>query len=417
MDKKYYDLIISLIKKHRKYPGLEAILDDIANDVYEHSKVVIGTVTNEEIIESYFNKVISTSIITVPKKMNFNTRTRHRIISTIEPETTSVNVENIIETNENSNAEEFFTDTDATEDLISTEQETSFLQEEVDTLEQTETIDNLVSTEELSTDDDNLEDFDTETVLVEEEEEEEIIIPADQEVNVDKSLVDKMINDSTKATVEEIKENNTNFEALDVLFVKDDETLEKDTESEVEIAESIEELQTVNEEIEELGEELGEELVEEIDHEEIVDEVLVEETLDKDFTEDDITLDTEDTTEALVDLEIEESEDVVLELEEEDDDDDENTSPTIEVDKNSDEYQAFDYSCFNYTPNNIEFDSEDILLSIKEVQKDYSNTNILDICELKFIQNKTVSEIAEQTGVTKSTVIEILNDVSEAIKE
>ena len=409
MDKKYYDLIISLIKKHRKYPGLEAILDDIANDVYEHSKVVIGTVTNEEIIESYFNKVISTSIITVPKKMNFNTRTRHRIISTIEPETTSVNVENIIETNENSNAEEFFENTDATEELISTEQETSLLLEATETLEQTETIDNIVIEEELSTDDDNLEDFDTETVLVEEEEEEDTT-PADQEVNVDKSLVDKMINDSTKATVEEIKENNTNFEALDVLFVKDNETLEEEAESEVEIAENIEELQTVNEEIEELGEEL----VEEIDHEEIVDEVLVEETLDKDFTEDDITLDTEDTTEALVDVEIEESEDVVLELEEEEE---ENTSPTIEVDKNSDEYQAFDYSCFNYTPNNIEFDSEDILLSIKEVQKDYSNTNILDICELKFIQNKTVSEIAEQTGVTKSTVIEILNDVSEAIKE
>ena len=412
MDKKYYDLIISLIKKHRKYPGLEAILDDIANDVYEHSKVVIGTVTNEEIIESYFNKVISTSIITVPKKMNFNTRTRHRIISTIEPETTSVNVENIIETNENSNAEEFFENTDATEELISTEQETSLLLEATETLEQTETIDNIVIEEELSTDDDNLEDFDTETVLVEEEEEEEDTTPADQEVNVDKSLVDKMINDSTKATVEEIKENNTNFEALDVLFVKDNETLEEEAESEVEIAENIEELQTVSEEIEELGEEL----VEEIDHEEIVDEVFEEETLDKDFTEDDITLDTEDTTEALVDLEIEESEDVVLELEEKDDDD-ENTSPTLEVDKNSDEYQAFDYSCFNYTPNNIEFDSEDILLSIKEVQKDYSNTNILDICELKFIQNKTVSEIAEQTGVTKSTVIEILNDVSEAIKE
>ena len=90
MDKKYYDLIISLIKKHRKYQGLEAILDDIANDVYEHSKVVIGTISNEEVIESYFNKVISTSIITVPKKMNFNTRVRHRIISTVLPDVSAI---------------------------------------------------------------------------------------------------------------------------------------------------------------------------------------------------------------------------------------------------------------------------------------------------------------------------------------
>ena len=73
MEKKYYDLIIDLIKEHRKFPGCESIIEDIAEDVYSHSKVVIGSITNEEVLISYFKKVISTSIVTVPKKLNINT--------------------------------------------------------------------------------------------------------------------------------------------------------------------------------------------------------------------------------------------------------------------------------------------------------------------------------------------------------
>ena len=66
MEKKYYDLIVTLIKNHRKYPGLESLLDDIAQDAYNHAQVVLGTITNEDVITSYLNKVVSTSIITVP---------------------------------------------------------------------------------------------------------------------------------------------------------------------------------------------------------------------------------------------------------------------------------------------------------------------------------------------------------------
>ena len=84
MEKQYYDLIVSLIKKHRKFNGCEAILEDIVQDVYEHSIVVLGTVSNDDVVNSYLQKIINTSIITVPKKLNVNTRTPHRII-TINP--------------------------------------------------------------------------------------------------------------------------------------------------------------------------------------------------------------------------------------------------------------------------------------------------------------------------------------------
>ena len=59
MENKYYDLIISLIKNHRKYPGLESILDDIAKDVLERSKVVVATVTNEDVVKAYLEKTVA----------------------------------------------------------------------------------------------------------------------------------------------------------------------------------------------------------------------------------------------------------------------------------------------------------------------------------------------------------------------
>ena len=45
MEKKYYDLIITLIKNHKKYIGLESILNDIAEDVYNRAQTVMYSIT------------------------------------------------------------------------------------------------------------------------------------------------------------------------------------------------------------------------------------------------------------------------------------------------------------------------------------------------------------------------------------
>ena len=80
-DNKYYSLIERLVKAHKKFPGYEAIIEDIIDDVYSHSEVIINSIDNDDVIHSYLEKVISTSIITVPKKLNFNTSVSHRVIS------------------------------------------------------------------------------------------------------------------------------------------------------------------------------------------------------------------------------------------------------------------------------------------------------------------------------------------------
>ena len=80
-DNKYYSLIEKLVKENRKYPGYEAILDDIIDDVYKHSQVIISAIDNESVLNAYIEKVITTSIITVAKKMNFNNHIKHRVIT------------------------------------------------------------------------------------------------------------------------------------------------------------------------------------------------------------------------------------------------------------------------------------------------------------------------------------------------
>ena len=107
---KYYNIIANLVKQHKKYPGNEAILDDIIDDVYSHSEVIINSINNDSVIIAYLEKVISTSIITVPKKMGFHKDIPHKIISA-EPvnEAPAVNkalVDQMINSSEKGNVSE-----------------------------------------------------------------------------------------------------------------------------------------------------------------------------------------------------------------------------------------------------------------------------------------------------------------------
>ena len=92
---KYYNIIADIVKKHIKYSGLEAILDDIIDDVYKHSEVIINSVPNESVISAYLEKVVSTSIITVPKKMGFHPEIKHATVSSVtqQPQQSSVSNE------------------------------------------------------------------------------------------------------------------------------------------------------------------------------------------------------------------------------------------------------------------------------------------------------------------------------------
>ena len=256
MENKYNDLILSLIKEHPKYTGYEAILEDIFNDVYSRSKVVLSTVTNEDVVVSYLKKVINSSIVTVPKKLNFNVRARHRVISTlpeislkkeelkkkikeepvVEQNTTNVSFENIeakehiesvvleedcLELDETVVSEAEFIEDDKQEDVVNAD---VIVFEEEDNIDDS---DELVLEEDVNIDSKNV-DCITEGV---DNVEKLNLIAEEPLINVDKNLVDKMINgvspsfeveDATSTDSVEIISESTGNE-LDVLVSELDE--------------------------------------------------------------------------------------------------------------------------------------------------------------------------------------------------
>lgn len=82
-DNKYYSLIENLVTTHHKYHGYEPILEDIIDDVFAHSKSIIETINDESVIKSYIQKIVSVSIITVPKRLNYHNEIKHRNITSI----------------------------------------------------------------------------------------------------------------------------------------------------------------------------------------------------------------------------------------------------------------------------------------------------------------------------------------------
>ena len=74
MEEKFYTLIKNIVTSHKKYVGLESILDEIIEDAYKRSGSYINAIDDEYLLEEYLTKIVSTSIIKVTKKLNMNTR-------------------------------------------------------------------------------------------------------------------------------------------------------------------------------------------------------------------------------------------------------------------------------------------------------------------------------------------------------
>lgn len=400
MEKKYYDLIISLIKNHRKYNGYEAILEDIANDVFEHAKVVLSSVDNEEVVTAYLNKVVTTSIITVPKKLNFNRQTTPRIVPDIleqvnEIDTSSSNCEIIVDEeheslsiNENCELKE----QELILDEVKTQQDIELELEEEEEEEPSDIIQNTFVQDEIA---DKITNSDTEIEQVSEEPSE----PLNTELqDVDVSLVDKMINgindDSITNEANESYVEDNEYENINEIEVQDDSIedtnlniLESDIQSEENIDNRNFELELTsdnefNNELDLSGE--GESL--ELKEESAIPEFLPEEE----------SADTIETVENDIPLE-------------------ENLSDN----NNVTDFIVPSFDCFEYNPQNIkdDIDVETIISTIDKLDKKYPEYQILNICQLKYEQNLSIAQIAEQTGFTEENVLDVLNQIVDAIKD
>lgn len=377
MEKKYYELIVSLIRNHRKFAGYESILDDIVEDVYNHAKIVMDSVTNEEVIISYLTKVIGTSIITVPKKLNINTRVKHHSI-TIEPQP----VQEIIK-------EEPPAPQPVTENIV--EQDINEVQEFP------------IEEEEIFVENN---DNEVETLVLEQN-------------SVDKTLVDKMINGAIEEPViEEVAEE-----------IELPEELEEISEQIFEPEEATEEL-LLEESAPELEENL--EITEsEPEEEPIAEENFIEESITEPETEqEELNLQTEDNflieenTDEPVLEEVEElniSEEFSTDLPEEktvlEEELLEDGISDTEMEAQTANFALPNYDCFKFNPEKAEFDEQEINSEIAEIESKHPEKQISRICSLKYSKNLSVSEIASAVEMSEEDVLDVLNEIIDIVKD
>ena len=365
-ENKYYNLIVEKVKAHPRFLGIENLLEDIIDDVYTHSQVVINSVTNEEVVDAYLNKVISTSIITVPKRLNVSTRANKKKSSSIEELTIDKSIQD-------------FTPLDDKFNISNTKIEFKKRNKQEDiNIDKTlvEKMINGVSAPESKLDLD-----------VRSEEQDEVLEEAD--------------------TIEEfIEEQDEVLEEADTIeeFIEEqDEVLEEaDTIEEFieEQDEVLEEADTIEEFIEEQDEVLEEaDTIEEFIEEQ--DEALEEtDTIEEFIEEQDEALEEADTIEEFIEEqdEVLEDADTIEEFIEEQDEENKNFSP--------------DYSMFNFNPNITLIEPEEIVTSIGKIQKDYPNIDISLICDLRYNKKETVANIANKVNIDTLEIVEILNAIS-----
>ena len=349
MNNKYYDLIVSLVKQHRKYPECASILEDIVADVYQRANFVLTTITDENVLKEYLNKLVSTSIIIMSKKLNLKENSKDSIKTAI------------IETlNKNSKEDE--------------EETSSYIIEnnEEGIVDLNETIEPVKETE-LN----EIEDF-CDLDEPSEEEVEEIAMPSNNS-EVDITLVDKMINGvSTKpeedSIVEPIEVETIDFEDE---IISLGETTESAEETE------LDEVETIDFEDEVISLDETTESAEETELEEV-------ETID--FEDEVISLD--ETIEPAEETELEE----------------------VEENQVSDKSGIY-HACFDFEPEENNLDIDLIQSELLSLDKKYSQKRILEICDLKYNKNLSISQIAEKTSLPIDDIISTLLDVVNAIKD
>ena len=445
---KYYSIIENIVRQHRKFAGCEAILDEIIDDVYSHAEVIINSINNDDVIKAYLEKVVNTSIITVPKKMGIhspraitpsvslpvkteksdvNIDLVDKMINTSAPaveetqkEILVENKEGIFENNEEedkveSSLDSLFPQKEDEPELSEPEDDTEF-----DTLIDETPIDNMPE---------KLEENEPE------EREEKLVLTA-PEVDVEAlETIEEEEEETPPETFDLDTEEVETFEDAqqEELSAENEEILDLD-ESEV--------LETIPEETPELAEnnEAPLELCDSIEEVEPQDEILdaVEPEIEHTLTTDELTIEDdelvtlnpeegseESALEAFAADEIQQ-EDNLLELDESQNNDfdllvDDNNSDLtldegerlLEITEDVTSHQPIDYSKFSFTPSNNDedIDVEELTKDLKELNTKRPELNILQVYDLKYKENSSVQDIATQLDMSEDSVLEALSEM------
>lgn len=432
-DNKYYSIIENIVKKHKKFPGCEAILDDIIDDVYAHSEVIIGSIANESVINSYLEKVVSTSIITVPKKLNFHPEIRHKVISTlpqveeilakqqVAPTVTEPAVEEVVEPVETLVEEEVTLKEPQTEVQLEETQEPEIQPEEEPTV-QTKLVDKMINA---SFAQENGEDNELEALIAQEPAESDFELVEDKIEEAEELPTFSLEEDEQEEVLEDDDAPLETFEEVETPEVEqiEPESALDDFESSLEpeeeilaLDESLDLLPASEETLEEVAEIETEEVQDapaEEDNElelNLGGEELVEQELDDTLslldepaeTLEEVSLDFTELPQAENEVSAESDLVAVDELEE-----------LASEDSN---FKPTDFSKFNVNVGELEeitnkIDVNEISADIMQLNEKRPELNIAKVYDLKYKKNYSVAQIMSELEMSESALMEALNEI------
>ena len=458
---KYYGVIEDLVKQNRKYQGLEPILDDIIDDVYSHSEVIINSINNDSVIQSYLAKVVSTSVITVPKRLGFQPEVQRKTVdaqqvleNVVHKQEKAVNTVLVDKMINNIAFDDKEEEPSLEESLSLEELEVSELQTPETTIETaSETVNE--NKDLLISNDDKLE---IETPNIDTQDE---ISVSDNELNVligenDNEISDidaqtEIVNETTESTEPEtIKESEqVPLELNDLDEISEEEETQHDKTDEIQTSEGVDSI--------ELEPVLADDSTLEISDEPLLqnDEIEIHEEETLELHQDDSTnfnsLDIEDLnpvednsdTFETKDLEIlnsDDTSDVTLDIQDDDNIELLETSTaddspldvisnnglnqiadvittTLEFPGNTSsentDFKPTDYSVFSYSTDKYkdDIDAEEIVNEIKDLASKHPELNIIDVYNLKFKDKLTIPQVASELNMSEENVIDALNEL------
>ncbi len=458
---KYYGVIEDLVKQNRKYQGLEPILDDIIDDVYSHSEVIINSINNDSVIQSYLAKVVSTSVITVPKRLGFQPEVQRKTVdaqqvleNVVHKQEKAVNTV-LVDKMINNIAFDDKEEPPLEESLSLEELEVSEPQTPETTLETASETVNENKDLLISNDDDKLE---IEAPKIDAQDE---VSVSDNELNIligenDNEISDvdaqtEIVNETTESTEPEtIQESEqVSLELNDLDEISEEEETQHDKTDEIQTSEEVDSI--------ELEPVLADDSTLEISDEPLLenDEIEIHEEETLELQQDDSTnfnsLDIEDLnpveedsdTFETKDLEIlnsNDTSDVTLDIQEDDDIELLETSTaddspldiisdnglnqiadvittTLEYPGNTSsentDFKPTDYSVFSYSTDKYkdDIDAEEIVNEIRDLASKHPELNIINVYNLKFKNKLTIPQVASELNMSEDNVIEALNEL------
>lgn len=449
---KYYGIIENLVRNHKKFQGLEAILDDIIDDVYAHSEVIINSISNDSVIQAYLEKVVSTSIITVPKKMGFHSEIKHRIVTPELPKLQEAQqvqpAKEVKKVVNNDLVDKMINSMPATVaveeqpiELTEAVEETEF--ENIEPINETfdveKSVDNSLEQElNIESETDNVLEEVIEPAVQDDLEVQDAPVTEDLTFETndfgDDELQLEDLNDVQEEqaleVAEDIVEKKEDAPIAEELAETDNLTEEQETPDTLDVLQDEEPLMETTE-LEEFAPIDTEDDLLELSEEQLdVSNEHVEEVASEDFEVEDFTELTKDlsTSELAEDDLLEPQESLELnELSEEQplgildenlDDIADSITTTLEanLEENNEptgKFKPMDYSVFDFTPqeNNEEVDVDEIKANIEELDSKHPELNILKVYDLKYKNKNSVSEIATQLSMNEEQVVEALNEI------